>query len=177
MKRCSKGKSCGGTCISRVKVCLKGLGANADSSVGRLREKLKPSKVSEEWFKEGAFKAFKKPAKEPFEVAQKAGTIQTLEGPVKYGKGFYIITGPKGEKYPIPPETFAKLKVDNGDGTASPKKIVKLAKEADHSGEVKTSWGETLKYKPGEDVIVRHGDGDYGVVKRGIFEETYQREG
>ena len=73
-----------------------------------------------------------------------------------------------------PPEKFAGLYDDNGDGTATPKKIVKLAKLADHNGSVKTSWGETLNYTTGNDYIVRHGPGDYGVVKKDIFAKTYQ---
>jgi hypothetical protein len=131
-------------------------------------------KIDESWFDNGSFTAFKKAAREPFEVANEDGSIQTLEGLVSYKKGFYIITGVKGEKYPITPERFAELKDDNGDGTASPKKILKLAKVADHAGSVKTSWGETLNYNPGVDVIVRHGPGDYGVVKGEIFAQTYQ---
>ncbi len=47
------------------------------------------------------------------------------------------------------------------------------AKAADHSGSVATSWGEKLRYNPGEDYIVRHGPGDYGVVKNDIFAITY----
>ncbi len=130
-------------------------------------------KVTDDWFKTGSFKTFKKPAREPYEVAQQDGVLQTLEGPVNYKAGFYIMTGPKGEKYPLPPEKFRELKDDNGDGTASPKKIVKLAKVADHSGVVNTSWGEPLHYAPGEDIIVRHGARDYGVVKKDIFAKTY----
>jgi hypothetical protein len=130
-------------------------------------------KISDEWFKDGAFKTFKVPAKEPFEIADSDGELETLEGPVKYKKGYYIITGPKGEQYPMPAEKFDELKVDNGDGTASPKKIIKWAKIADHSGVVNTSWGEPLNYKPDEDVIVRHGEDDYGVVKLDIFQKTY----
>lgn len=129
--------------------------------------------VSDDWFKTGSFKTFKKPAREPYEIAQQDGVLQTLEGPVNYKAGFYIMTGPKGEKYPITPERFNDLKDDNGDGTASPKKIVKLAKVADHSGTVNTSWGEPLNYNPGEDIIVKHGPGDYGVVKKDIFAKTY----
>jgi hypothetical protein len=49
-----------------------------------------------------------------------------------------------------------------------------MAKLADHSGSVKTSWGETLNYTQGNDYIVRHGPGDYGVVKKDIFPKTYQ---
>lgn len=133
-------------------------------------------KITDEWFQDGSFKTFKVPAKEPFEIADNDGELDTLEGPVKYKKGYYIVTGPKGEKYPIPPEKFNELKTDNGDGTASPKKIVKLAKLADHDGSVATSWGETLNYKTGEDYIVRHGTNDYGVVKKDIFQKTYNTE-
>jgi hypothetical protein len=50
-----------------------------------------------------------------------------------------------------------------------------VAKLADHSGTVDTSWGEKLQYNTGEDVIVRHGNNDYGVVKKDIFAQTYER--
>jgi len=129
--------------------------------------------VTDDWFKNGSFETFKNPARERFEVAKQDGTIETLEGPVKYPAGSYIMTGPKGEQYPITPEKFAELKDDNGDGTASPKKIIKLAKLADHDGIVNTSWGEPLHYSTGEDYIVRHGPNDYGVVKKDIFKQTY----
>lgn len=128
--------------------------------------------ITDEWFKNG-FKTHKKPAAEQYEIADSDGTVDTLEGPVSYKKGYYIMTGPKGEQYPIPPEKFAQLKDDHGDGIASPKKIVKMAKLADHDGSVKTSWGETLSYTSGNDYIVRHGANDYGVVKADIFKQTY----
>jgi hypothetical protein len=131
--------------------------------------------ITEDWFKQGSFKTYKKAQPEQFEIAQQNGTLQTLEGPQQYQKGFYIITGPKGEKYSMPPEKFKQLKDDNGDGTATPKKIEKLAKLADSSGTVKTSWGAELAYKPGEDYIIRHGEGDYGVVKKDIFQKTYKQ--
>ena len=133
-------------------------------------------KISDEWFQDRAFKTFKVPAKEPFEIADADGELETLEGPVKYKKGYYIVTGPKGEQYPIPPEKFNELKTDNGDGTASPKKIIKLAKMADHDGSVNTSWGEVLNYKKDEDYIIRHGENDYGVVKKDIFHKTYNTD-
>ena len=128
--------------------------------------------ITDDWFQTG-FKTYKKPAKEKYEIAKQDGSIDTLEGTVSYKKGYYIMTGPKGEKYPIPPEKFAELKDDHGDGIATPKKINKIAKLVDHDGSVKTSWGETLNYTKGEDYIVRHGAGDYGVVKADIFKQTY----
>jgi hypothetical protein len=132
-------------------------------------------RVTDEWFKDGGFKTYKRPAKERYEIASEPGTIDTLEGPVKYPAGYYIMTGPKGEQYPITPEKFAELKDDLGNGVCTPKKIVKFAKLADHSGSVDTSWGEKLQYNTGEDVIVRHGTNDYGVVKKDIFAQTYER--
>lgn len=177
-KKCSKGKSCGASCIARSKTCLIELSKPVRKSLKRLPGLIKArkkKKVDESWFSKGFFIASKKPAKEPFEIAKKDGTIQTLEGPVNYKKGFYIMTGPKGERYPITPESFKKLKVDNGDGTASPIAIPKRVKVADHSGVVNTSWGENLNYKPG-DFIVRHGEGSYGVIQPDIFKQTYQKQ-
>jgi len=131
--------------------------------------------INDAWFEDGGFRCYKRPAKEHYEVASEPGTIDTLEGPVKYPAGYYIMTGPKGEKYPVSPEKFKELKDDLGDGVCTPKKIIKLAKLADHSGTVDTSWGEKLHYNPGEDVIVKHGPNDYGVIKLEIFNQTYEK--
>ena len=132
-------------------------------------------KITDDWFKDSGFKTYKRPAKERYEIATEPGTIDTLEGPVKYPAGYYIMTGPKGEQYPITPEKFKELKDDLGNGVCTPKKIMKVAKLADHSGSVDTSWGEKLYYNTDEDVIVRHGTNDYGVVKKDIFAQTYEK--
>ena len=132
------------------------------------------NKITDAWFNDGSFETFKKPAQEKYEVAQQAGTVQTLEGPVQYEAGDYLMTGPKGEQYPITPENFAKLKDDLGNGVCTPKKIHKLAKLADHDGSVVLKYnGQSLAYNAGEDYIVKHGSNDYGVVKKDIFAQTY----
>lgn len=131
-------------------------------------------KIDDTWFNDG-FKTFKKAAPVKYELAQGPGTVQTLEGPVRYEAGHYIMTGPKGEQYPISPEKFATLYDDNKDGTATPKKIIKVAKLADHDGVLHTSWGD-LEYTAGNDYIVRHGPGDYGAVKKDIFAQTYNTD-
>ena len=71
-------------------------------------------KIDDAWFKDG-FQTYKKPAQEHYEIADQDGSIETLEGPVKYKAGYYILTGPKGERYPIPPEKFAELKEYRGE--------------------------------------------------------------
>jgi hypothetical protein len=129
--------------------------------------------INDGWFSTGAFETYKKANPIKYTTADAAGTLNTLEGPVKYEAGYKIITGPKGEQYPIPAEKFAGLYDDNGDGTATPKKIMKMAKLADHDGVVNTSWGEPLNYTAGNDYIVRHGPNDYGVIKKDIFAQTY----
>ena len=50
-------------------------------------------------------------------------------------------------------QKFKELKDDLGNGFASPKKIIKLAKLADHDGVIHTSWGD-LNYTAGNDYIV-----------------------
>ena len=127
--------------------------------------------ITDKWF-DGGFVTYKHPTPIHYKTAIHPGTVDTLEGPVDYHTGHKIITGPKGEKYPVSPEKFKEYYDDNGDGTATPKKIHKVAKLADHDGVVHASWGD-LNYKAGEDYIVRHGSGDYGVVKKDIFAKTY----
>jgi hypothetical protein len=142
----------------------------------KINEVTSISQINDKWFEQGSFKTFKKPAKEKYEIAQQAGTVQTLEGPVNYEEGHYIMTGPKGEQYPITPEKFHSLKDDLGNGVATPKKIPKIAKLADHDGVIHTSWGD-LNYTTGNDYIVRHGANDYGAVKKDIFVQTYDTTG
>lgn len=131
-----------------------------------------PADINDTWFKQGAFQTYKKAAPVKYTVPGQPGTVKTLEGPMKYSAQARIITGPKGEQYPVEPAKFAELYDDNGDGTATPKKIPKVAKLADHDGVLHTSWGD-LQYTAGNDYIVRHGANDYGAVKKDIFAQTY----
>lgn len=130
--------------------------------------------INEQWFESNTFQAHKKPTKEHFYIAESDGVLETLEGPVNYQKGSYIMTGPKGEQYPISPSKFYDLKEINEDGTASPKQIVKTVKIADHDGVLETPWGHILNYVAGIDVIVRHDENDYSVIKKDIFDQTYE---
>lgn len=134
---------------------------------------VKEESINESFFVEGAVPVFKRPAVEPYEVAASPGVLITREGPQRYEAGYYLMSGPEGERYSMPAEKFCELKEDLGGGLASPKKIIKLAKLAESNGAVLTSWGEPLEYRAGEDYIVRHGKGDYGVVKSDIFSKTY----
>ena len=131
-------------------------------------------RIDNNWFTDGSFKTFKKPIPVPYKIADTDGITDTLEGPVEHKAGHYIMgPGPKKEFWPLDPDNFHDKYDDNNDGTGTPKVgVVKLAKLADHDGVVKASWGD-LEYTSGNDVIVRHGEGDYGVVKLDIFQQTY----
>ncbi len=135
------------------------------------------SGITDSWFKSGSFETYKLPKPVPYRIADKPGSIDTLEGPVKYEPGHYIMgPGPKGEYWPLEPDNFHSKYDDNKDGTGTPKGgVVKVAKLADHDGIVKASWGD-LTYRKGLDYIVRHGPGDYGVVDAEIFSKTYSME-
>jgi hypothetical protein len=141
----------------------------------KINEVISTSTINDDWFDQASIQVAKKANPIQYKKAIEPGSIETLEGPVEYQAGFYIITGPKGEEYPIPPAKFNELYNDNKDNTATPKKIIKVAKLADHDGVVNTSWGEPLNYTAGNDYIVRHGAGDYGVVKKDIFAQTYEQ--
>lgn len=131
-------------------------------------------RVDDAWFDSTSFQTFKHPIPISYETATDNGTVDTLEGPVDYTVGHKIITGPKGEQYPVNPIKFSAYYDDNGNGTATPKKIMKIAKLADHNGVVNASYGN-LAYTQDSDYIVKHGSGDYGVVKADIFAKTYDK--
>jgi hypothetical protein len=133
-------------------------------------------RVTDAWFEKGSFKTFKKPIPVPYTIADSDGVTQTLEGPVEHKAGHYIMgPGPKKEFWPLEPENFHNKYDDNNDGTGTPKGgVIKTAKLADHDGVIKATWGN-LEYTAGNDVIVRHGENDYGVVKKDIFAQTYEK--
>ena len=122
-----------------------------------------------------SFQCFKKPIPLEFRIAQGSEEVKTKEGVVVASSGDYIMTGTKGENWPIPSDQFNYdiLTQDGNTGTAAKKKIIVSAKEMNETFEVKVSWSaSTLKGNPG-DYLVQYGPGDYGVVGREIFQETY----
>jgi len=134
--------------------------------------------ITDDWFKNGSFETYKLNKPVPYTIADSDGVTKTLEGPVSHEAGHYIMgPGPKGEFWPLDPDNFRSKYNDNNDGTATPKKIDKIAKLADHDGFVTVDWGsgpQKLFYTAGNDYIVKHGPGDYGVVKTDIFSQTYK---
>ena len=112
-----------------------------------------------------------------FRVAEQPETIETLEGSVEAPAGAYIMTGTKGENWPIPGDKFKETYDIVSDTTASKKAIPVPGKQMQEDFFVTVSWSpDKLNGKPG-DWLVQYGPGDYGVVEAGIFDETYDRLG
>lgn len=130
----------------------------------------------ERWFQDqdGRFVVAKRGLPERFKIASQDGVLNTIEGPAPYAPGYFIMTGVGGEQWAVEPTEFHKKKDIMSDGVALPKVIPIFAKIPDESGKVLTSWGADLEYRGGGDeIIVRYGPGDYGVVQEGIFANTY----
>ena len=128
----------------------------------------------EAWFETDAKKAAKVSTPISFEIAKEAGVAITKEGPVAYEAGHYLVSNGLSPAYPVAPAAFGALYDISAEqqGVATPKAIEKLAKLATDEGSITTSWG-VLAYRSGMDYIVRHADGDYGVVAVEIFDVTY----
>jgi len=108
-----------------------------------------------------------------FRIAEQPETIQTKEGPVKAPVGAYIMTGTKGENWPIPADKFKETYDIIDDQHAAKKPLPVPAKQMQEDFFVTVSWSpDKLNGKPG-DWLVQYGPGDYGVVGAGIFDETY----
>ena len=127
-----------------------------------------------DWFRKGSIQVHKKAIPVKFEVAMSNGHIDTLEGIMNYEIGHKIMIGPLGEKYPLSNEVFHTYYEIFKEDTAIPKKIVKLAKLADHDGMITTVWG-CLEYKAEEHFIIQHGPDNFGPVRVDIFFKTYEQ--
>lgn len=117
-----------------------------------------------------ALTVMKKPIKLSYRIAMEDEMVQTKEGPVQAFKGDAILTGTQGENWPINKDKFAET-YDVNDGVCSKKALPVSAFVIDSEFKVKASWG--LLEGKANDLVVKYGDNDYGVVDRDIFNETY----
>ena len=124
-------------------------------------------------FRFNRFPCMKRAVEISFRKADTDGVCATKEGPVSYQTGDALMTGTQGETWPIAADKFAATYDVVRDGIATKKAIPVQGSELVLPAEIQASWG-VLRGKPG-DIVVRYGEGDYGIVSRDIFEETYIR--
>jgi hypothetical protein len=108
--------------------------------------------------------------------------MQTMEGPVPYEQGDAILTGVKGERWPVARTSFLERYEalpgtrEGEDGTYKrrPETLpaVQVTSE-DLPLRVTTAGGGVLKAKAG-DWLIHYSTGDLGVVDEDVFAETYE---
>lgn len=116
----------------------------------------------------------KKPIKLSFVFATQKQDIQTLEGVVTAMPGDAIIIGVKGERYPVRRPYFeASYDFDEALGTCVKKPIIVEAQEMSEPFIVKVGWSDQPLQGKAGDFKLTYGPGDFGIVEREIFYQTY----
>lgn len=126
-----------------------------------------------------ALRVSKKPIPVQVEFATDDGTCETLEGAVRFRAGDAILTGVRGEHWPVSRETFlasyqAVPPTQAGHNGAYRKGAVPAyAMRLDHRCDVPVGWqNDPLRGEPG-DWLLQYADGSYGVLRHQIFRESY----
>jgi|GEM_PF-1357297 len=126
---------------------------------------------------EAAVLVMKMPIPLKAEFAKEDGICKTKEGEQPYKAGDAIMTGTKGEQWPIPRNTFEATyeEVEGaGEGMYAKKALPVPAVQMEVEFTVNVPWSdEPLVGEPG-DWLVQYGKDDHGIVGKDIFAETYK---
>ena len=116
----------------------------------------------------------------PTVFATADGICQTLEGPVAYRGGDAILTGVRGEHWPVQRHLFLAAYTPDPPVTAGQDGIyrknpsITLALRIEHAMDVPVGWqADPLHARPG-DWLLRYEDGSHGVITDAVFRETYE---
>lgn len=108
------------------------------------------------------------------------GVCETLEGAVRYRAGDAILTGIKGERWPVRRDLFLAsydpvpptLAAEDGRYLKAP--AVARALRVDRAYEVPVNWQrDPLHARPGN-WLLHYADGSFGVLQDSIFRESYE---
>jgi hypothetical protein len=131
--------------------------------------------ISDEIFRK-AKKACKKPIAVKIEGPVTAETVvSSWENTAQIAHpGDYIVTGIKGEQYPIPEAVFKDYERDPEAGEHMYKKAMKIiyAHKVDFQGEVETSQGDILEFQPGYYIVMESPENMWAVEGQ-VFDESY----
>jgi hypothetical protein len=126
-----------------------------------------------------ALRVSKNPFPVQVEFAAGDGVCETLEGAVRYRAGDAILTGIKGERWPVKRGTFlstyepAPPTRAGESGTYRKAPAVTYARRVDRACDVPVNWQDSsLHARPG-DWLLQYADGSYCVVQDDIFRASY----
>lgn len=127
-----------------------------------------------------ACRATKLPLPVQVDFAPDAGVCVTLEGPVSHAAGDAILTGVRGEHWPVARARFEQT-YEAAPGTAAgqpgtyrKRPLAVMAVRLESAVAVTLGAGRgVLTAAPG-DWLVQYGPGDFGVVAADIFGQTYR---
>lgn len=121
------------------------------------------------------FKAQKKKIDSKFYFAEADGIIQTKEGAVSYKNGDAILTGVKGEQWPIKRDTFEATYVfDVNTGLCFKRPEIVMVEKSDVPFSVNVSWSnDPINGKVGDYRVSNLSGTDTWIVDSDIFNETY----
>jgi hypothetical protein len=112
--------------------------------------------------------------------AEKPGSVETLEGHVRYRAEDALVKGKMNDQWPIQRHKFLETydpvpPTKAGDPGSYIKKPIKvLALQLTEPIEVPVGWqNDPLHGEPG-DWLIQYGPDDYGIVKSEIFDATYE---
>ena len=122
----------------------------------------------------------KRPIPVPVAFAAAEDVIETLEGPVAHRAGDAVLTGVRGERWPVGREAFLSTydplspTARGEDGLYVKRPQETLALQLDKSLSVPVGWrSDPLLGQPG-DWLLRYDDGSHGVIRDDVFRETYE---
>ena len=125
-------------------------------------------------------KAWKKPIAIPVVFASRDGMLRTLEGPVAYRAGDALLTGVKGERWPVRRGEFEDRYLPAGgqpmfvDGDYLKRPVVVDAERMGAPFSVSLGDGSVLSGRAG-DWMITGADGERWVVADDVFVATYTR--
>ena len=129
-----------------------------------------------------ALRVCKRPIQVAVSFARDDQVCETLEGPVRAQSGDAILTGARGERWPVRRDLFLASYTPvppteaGRDGHYVKAPSVSLALRLDREMEVPVGWrNDPLRGRPG-DWLLRYEDGSFGVIGDSIFRETYGPE-
>lgn len=108
------------------------------------------------------------------------GTIITMEGPVAYRAGDAVLTGIRGERWPVGRGRFMTTyqplapTVLGQDGQYIKKAATALARCMDETFEVQVGYASNKLQGKAGDWLLQYADGSQGVVGADIFKLTYR---